>query len=65
MNLSPGFDQALLWPRHAAAETLKRIERKDSGIRLVVDVDVWPLMRSTRLDIHSNHDAKKTRELRH
>jgi hypothetical protein len=65
VNLSPSFDEALLRPRKAAAKTFESIQIERSALVLVVRVHVRPLMLSAGFDKHSNHNAKKPRQLRH
>ena len=65
MNLRPGFDQALLGLRHAAAEALDRVDCKDRSLILIIRVKMRPVVRLAYLDEHANDDSEEPRELRH
>ena len=65
MNFRPRLDQPLLGSRETAAETFNRVECEDRRLFLVVSMEMRPVMRTTGLDEHPNHDAKKPGEFGH
>ena len=58
VNLRPRLDQPLLGTREAAAEAFNRVECVDRRLFVVVRMEMRPVMRTTGLDEHPNHDAK-------
>lgn len=65
VNLGPCLDQAPLGEWQGAAEALDRVEREYCRVLLIVRVEVGAMMGAARFDEHANHDAKKSRQLRH
>jgi hypothetical protein len=65
MNFRPCFDEALLRPRKPTTNALDRIESERGQGVLIQGVEVRPMMRSTELHEHPNHNSEKPRQFRH
>jgi len=65
VNLRPGLDEPLLRLGQLAPEHLKRVDRKDRRVLLIVGVEVSSMMGLSHLDEHSDDDAEEPRELGH
>ena len=55
MQLRPDFHQPSLPPRQETSDQVDRVETEDRRVLLVVGVEMWHVMRSTRFRKHANN----------
>jgi hypothetical protein len=65
MKFCPRLDETCLRAWQISGDELDRIETEDSNLFLVIRVEVWRVVRSTRFDEHANDDAEKSADLGH
>ncbi len=65
MYLRPCLNEPALRNRKTATEALKRINREDSRLILIVSVKMRTVVLATGLDEHPDDDSEEPREFRH